>query len=124
MAVLGYGVGDAFEVPVANIQKEYETLMVKDEVLSKAFKLIRDMLIFTNKRLLVIDKQGIGAKVEYLTIPYKSIEMFSMQSAGVMERDSEIALWIKGHDEARKFVFRRGSDIQGVYKLIGEYVLK
>jgi hypothetical protein len=124
MAVLGYGVGDAFEVPVTSIQKDYESLLAKDEVISKAFKLIRDMLIFTNKRLLVVDKQGLGAKIEYLTIPYKSVEMYSMQSAGMMERDSEIALWVKGQEDARKFVFRRGSDIQGVYKLIGDYVLK
>jgi Bacterial PH domain len=123
MAVIGYGIGDAFEIPVNSIEKDYQIFLVNDEKIGKAFRLIRDLLIFTTKRLMVVDKQGIGSKIEYKSIPYSSIVMYSMQTAGVMERESEIIIWMHGHDAPQKFIFRRGSDIQGVYNLISSHLL-
>jgi hypothetical protein len=124
MSVMGYGIGDAFEIPNDQATKEIAKLLTSNEEVKKAFKLVRDMLIFTDRRLLCVDKQGMGTKVEYLTIPYKSIEMFALETAGVMERDSEISLWIKGHNQPKKFAFRRGSDVEAVYKIIGEVCLR
>lgn len=123
MPLFGYGLNEAFEIPTAQIQTEYKNFFIKDEVVGKAFRLIRDLLIFTNKRLLVVDKQGLGTKIDYLSIPYKSIEMYSMQTAGLMEKDNQIVLWLKSHNEPRKFLFHRGSDINSVYNLISNCIL-
>lgn len=60
--------GNASEVNVNKIQDDYGRLLGSNEQIEKAFKLIRDMMIFTNKRLIIIDKQGMtGKKVEYHT---------------------------------------------------------
>ena len=123
MAIFGYGLNEAFEVQAATIQTEYKNFLIKEETVGKAYRLIRDLLIFTNKRLLVVDKQGLGTKVDYLSIPYKSIEMYSMQTAGLMEKDNSITLWLKGHSKPREFLFNRGSDINTVYNLISNCIL-
>ncbi|NLC77349.1 MAG: PH domain-containing protein [Clostridia bacterium] len=62
-----------------------------------AVKTIRDAAVFTDKRILIADKQGItGKKVEYCTIPYKSIVTYSIETAGTFDLDSEIKLTLSG----------------------------
>lgn len=58
-----------------------------------AFKVIRDMFVFTNKRLIIVDKQGVtGKKAEYLSVPYGSITRFSKESAGMMDLDADLKI--------------------------------
>ena len=81
MGLLNGLMGNASEVNVNEIQKEYENILAENENIEKAYKLIRDMFIFTNKRLILIDKQGMtGKKTEIHSIPYKSITHFSIES--------------------------------------------
>ena len=71
-------IGNASEVNIQEVQKDYANILAPAEGIEKAYKLIRDMFIFTNKRLILVDKQGItGKKTEYHSIPYKSITHFS-----------------------------------------------
>jgi len=74
MGFLNALLGNASTVNKEEVTKEIEPLLADGEEVDVAFKLIRDLIIFTNKRLLLVDKQGItGKKVEYHSIPYKSI---------------------------------------------------
>ena len=69
------------------------------ESVERVFKEIRDMYVFTNKRLILIDKQGLtGRKVEYHSIPYRAITQFKIETAGRFDMDAEIKIWISGQD--------------------------
>lgn len=71
MGVLGGLMGHASEASIEKVQSEYSQIFSTSEKVEKAYQLIRDMFIFTNKRLILVDKQGItGKKIEYHSIPY------------------------------------------------------
>ena len=117
--------GNASEVNIADITREFEPILVEGESIEKAFRLIRDMFIFTNKRLILVEKQLVGTKADYLSIPYGSIIKFSKESAGILDLDAELKIWIK--DEAlpiKKQFGKGGNNINEVYKILGRHVLK
>jgi hypothetical protein len=65
------------------------------EVCEMAFKSARDMILFTTKRMIMVDVQGLtGTKVEYKSFPWKTIQAFGLQSAGAfIDKDSEMMIW-------------------------------
>jgi len=78
MGLISGMLGHASSVDVKTIEAEIVPLLGTEEPVELAFKLVRDLIVFTNKRLILVDKQGItGKKVEYHSIPYKSISHFS-----------------------------------------------
>jgi len=80
------------------------------------------VFIFTNRRLILVDKQGItGKKVEYLSVPYKSIARFAVETAGTFDLDAELKLWTSGADPITK-EFNRLVDIYEVQSLVARYV--
>jgi len=82
------------EVPVT---PELQSLIHPSEKIQFAVKTIRDVAVFTDKRMLIADKQGItGKKVEYFSIPYKSIVTYAIETAGTFDLDSEIKLTLTG----------------------------
>lgn len=100
MGLLDTLLGNASEVDVSELSAELAPVMAQNESVLQAYKLIRDMIVFTDKRLLMIDKQGLtGKKVEYHSIPYKAITQFSVETAGRFDMDSEIKIWISGQSE-------------------------
>ncbi|QCR24263.1 helicase [Pontibacter sp. SGAir0037] len=118
--------GHASEVSTDKISKEFQPILLPDEQIEKAFKLIRDMLVFTNKRLIMVYKQGItGSKIDYQSIPYASIKMFSKESAGMMDFDAELKIWLTGESTPTiKQEFRKGDNVNEAYKVLSKYVLK
>jgi len=124
MGLLNGLLGNASSVNLNELQQEYQPILVEGEQLEMAFKVIRDMFVFTNKRLVLVDKQGItGKKVEYLSIPYGSITRFSKESAGMMDLDAELKIWIRGQVEPIKKEFRKGDDVNAVYLLLSKHTL-
>lgn len=82
------------EVPVP---EEMRKMLSSKENVLFAVKTLRDTAIFTDKRILIADKQGItGKKVEYATIPYKSIVTYAIETAGTFDLDAEIKLILSG----------------------------
>jgi hypothetical protein len=125
MGILDGLMGNASEVSLENVQAEYAPLLVPGEVLEKAFKVIRDMLVFTNKRLIIVDKQGLtGSKVEYLSVPYKSITRFSKESGGMMDLDADLKIWVTGQAEPITKQFKKDNNINLVYQLLSSHILK
>jgi len=117
--------GNASEVNIAEIQNEYAKILAKNEQIEKAYKLIRDMFIFTNKRLILVDKQGLtGKKVEYQSIPYKSICRFSIETAGNFDLDAELKIWISGSAMPIQKQFNKNLNIYSVQSVLAEYVLQ
>jgi hypothetical protein len=117
--------GNASEVTIEKISKEFEPILIDGEFIEKAYKIIRDMFIFTNKRLILVDKQGItGSKVDYQSIPYSSIKKFSKESAGLMDLDAELKIWITGEALPIKKQFSKDNNINEVYKILSQHILK
>lgn len=118
-------IGNASEVSAAEIQREYAKILSSNERIEKAYKLIRDLFIFTNKRLILVDKQGLtGKKVEYHSIPYKSITHFSIETAGHLDLDAELKIWISGNALPLQKQFNKNLNIYELQSVLAEYVLK
>ncbi|MCG8353393.1 MAG: PH domain-containing protein [Chloroflexales bacterium] len=117
--------GNASEVDVQRLHKELEALLVDGEQLVRAFRILRDLFVFTDKRLILIDKQGMtGKKAEYHSIPYKSISHFSVETAGTFDADAELKIYISSSTTPIQREFKRGTDIIGVQKALAQGILR
>ncbi|QDS33765.1 PH domain-containing protein [Brevibacillus brevis] len=124
MGLLDGLMGNASEVNIAEVQKEYAQILANNERIEKAYKLIRDMFIFTNKRLILVDKQGItGRKIEYHSIPYKSINHFSIETAGNFDLDAELKIWVSGSAVPIQKQFNKNLNIYQIQSVLAEYIL-
>ncbi|MBB6609839.1 PH domain-containing protein [Pontibacter sp. Tf4] len=126
MGLLSGLMGHASEVSIEKLTNEFQPILLDNEQIERAYKLIRDMLVFTNKRLILVNKQGLtGSKVDYQSIPYSSIKMFSKETAGMMDFDAELKIWLTGESAPTiKQDFRKGDNINEAYKVLSKYVLK
>lgn len=104
------------------IPKDIENILVTGEEAVAAYKTIRDSAIFTNKRIIIRDAQGLtGTKIEMYSIPYSSIIMWSTENAGTIDFNSEVELWTRAG--TFKINLKKGIDIRKFDKLIGSFVL-
>ncbi|SDC27533.1 MULTISPECIES: PH domain-containing protein [unclassified Candidatus Frackibacter] len=117
--------GNATEMDMSDLEEELREIVIEGEEIEKGYKVLRDYFVFTNKRLLLIDKQGMtGNKVEYHSIPYKSIRHFSVETAGTFDADSELKLWIAGSNMPLQKQFgKKGDNILEVQKTLAKYLL-
>ncbi|MDI5897830.1 PH domain-containing protein [Flavobacterium sp. LB2P84] len=117
--------GNASEVNIENVSNEFEPILIDGEIIEKAYKLIRDMFIFTNKRLILVEKQLVGTKVDYMSIPYSSIKKFSKESAGILDMDAELKIWLNNDNTPIVKQFGKGgNNINEVYKILSQHLLK
>lgn len=125
MGILSGLLGNASEVDVQSIERELEQLLAPGENIERAFKLIRDLLVFTDKRLILVDKQGVtGKKTEYHSIPYKSITHFAVETAGHFDLDAELKIWLSGTHEPIMKQFRKDKNISDVQKTLAACIFK
>ena len=123
MNLLNAVLGNASEVPAAELQTEFERLLMKDECILCGYRLVRDVFMFTGRRLLLVDKQGLtGKKLEYLSIPYKSITKFSIETAGTFDLDAELKIWVAGSPDPVGQKFSKGVDVYKVQTLLAKAV--
>ncbi|CAN1563428.1 PH-like_bacteria domain containing protein [Flavobacteriaceae bacterium] len=117
--------GNASEVNIENLSKEFEPLLITGETIEKGYKVIKDMFVFTNKRLILVEKQLVGSKVDYLSIPYSSIKKFSKESAGILDMDAELKIWLTGEVAPISKQFGKGgNNINEVYQILSQHLLK
>ncbi len=118
-------VWDLKPIPVREVRDDVLGLLLEDEEINSAFKTVRDQLVFTNKRIIAIDVQGItGRRKSFSSMPYSKIQFFSIQTPGFAELvpDSELFLMFSNGFTA-KFEFKGGVDIGAIGRMISEYVL-
>jgi hypothetical protein len=124
MGILDGLLGNASEADLDTVSKDLELIVTNHERVEKAFKLIRDLIVFTDKRLILIDKQGVtGKKVEYHSIPYRSVTHFSVETAGTFDLDAELKIWISSSAAPVTKTFKKDKNIYGVQKALASYVL-
>ena len=117
--------GNAGTVEPQKLEQDYANLLAENEQVEIGFKLIRDTFIFTNKRLILVDKQGItGSKTSYLSIAYKAITRFSVETSGHFDLDAELKIWISSETTpsiSKKF--NKSVNIYDVQKVLAKHVL-
>lgn len=124
MGLLSGLMGNASEVDDSDLEKVLANTLIDGEQVEKAYKVIRDMFIFTNKRLILIDKQGMtGSKVEMVSIAYSKITKFSKESAGHFDLDAELKIWIGSDPTPISKEFKSGDNINEVYRVISQHAL-
>lgn len=123
MGLLDGVLGNATKVQIADLQTEFGRLLGPGEGVVAGYKLVRDIILFTDRRLLLVDKQGMtGKKVEYHSIPYRSITHFSVETAGHLDLDAELKLWLSGTSVPIGKKFSKGVDIYEVQGLLAKFV--
>lgn len=117
--------GNASEIDTKALQKDLDAVWQKGNGSSTRFGSLATSSVFTDKRLILIDKQGItGKKAEYHSIPYKSISHFSVETAGTFDADAELKIYVSSNPNPIQREFERGTDIIGVQKTLAQCVLK
>lgn len=98
-------------------------IFVSGEQIVQSFRGIRDGVVFTNKRIIAINVQGVtGRKKDFTSLPYSKIQAFSVETAGVFDLDSELDLWFSGMGRVR-FEFVARANVSDICRLISEQVL-
>src|SRR5215213_4337162 len=76
---------------------------------------IRDLFVFTDRRLILVDKQGVTSrKINYLVVPYRAITSYSIETAGTLDMDSELKIWTSGRTDPIQKALKRGANIRGI----------
>lgn len=117
--------GNASEVSSEELTQKYSRLLIETETVELGFKLFRDVFMFTNKRLILIDVQGLtGSKMEYKSLPYKNISRFSLETAGTFDLDAELKIWISSEDmPSVSKKFNKSIDVYAVQRLLAQKVM-
>jgi hypothetical protein len=107
----------------AEVRPQIAGLLLDGEVLLVAARTIRDFVVFTDKRVIAVDVQGIsGKKRDFTSLPYSKIQAFSVETAGTFDLDAELTLWFSGLGMVH-FEFRGAFDVTYLAKLVASKVL-
>ncbi|HEX7812721.1 MAG TPA: PH domain-containing protein [Burkholderiales bacterium] len=125
MGLLDQVLGNASKIDAAEVQDEFAQVLAPGEKVEHAYQLIRDYFVFTDKRLVLVDKQGLtGSKVEYHSIPYRSISHFSVETGGHFDLDAELKIWISSNPIPVQKKFNKKLSIYEVQSVLASYVLR
>lgn len=124
MGMLANLMGSATEISPAHFDPSFAQLLAEGEHVERVFLLFRDFFVFTDRRLVLVDKQGVtGKKIEYHSIPYRSITRFSIETAGNWELDAELKLWIVGRSAPIRKRFNKKLSVYQLQSVLAGYVL-
>jgi hypothetical protein len=125
MSIMNAVFGTATQVSPQDLAAEFHPILIDGEEIVAAFKIVRDLVVFTQVRMILTDKQGItGKKVDYHSIPYKSITMFAVETAGTFDMDAELKIWVSGYGGPIKKEFKKGTDVRQIQKILAHYALR
>lgn len=100
-----------------------QPLLVAGENIVGAYKAMRDGVVFTDKRIIAVNVQGVtGKKKDFTSLPYSKVTAFSIETSGVLDMDSELELWFSGLGKV-KFEFAAQCNISQIQAVIASYVL-
>ena len=109
--------GSAASADVEKVTKQVEHFLLDDERIDSAYKIFRDMIIFTQRRMITVDVQGFtGKKKDFRSFPYKNIQSFPVETAGTFDMDAELKIRVPHSKDPIEFQFKKGDSIFEVQK--------
>jgi hypothetical protein len=124
MTVIQNIFGNSTQIGSTDAMPIIDGLILENEEVITAYKLWRDMIVFTSERLILIDVQGLtGKKISFESIPFSVIKKFKMENAGTLDFDAEITLTLQG-SEIIPLKFAKGTDLKPIYLLLSKYILR
>ena len=125
MGLLSGLMGNASQKNVDKVERDLEDILVPGEQVTLAFSLIRDLIVFTEFRLILVDKQGVtGKKTSYKSLPYRSISRFSVETSGHFDLDAELKIWVSSAVEPSEVLqFKSDSSVIEIQQALASAVL-
>lgn len=125
MGLLDGLLGHGAAVDAASLERRLEGILIEGESIRLAFRIIRDLFVFTERRVILVDVQGMtGSKVEFQSIPYRAIVRFSAETAGTFDLDAELKIWVSGAAQPIERTLKKGADVRGIQRALAEGVLR
>ncbi len=123
MGMISGAMGNSGRMDPQLIHQEYARLLGTGEQFQAGYQLVRDAFLFTNRRLIFVDKQGVtGRKIEYHSVLYRAITHFAVETAGTFDLDAELRIWISGAQSPIQRRFSRAVDIYEVQAVLAHFV--
>jgi len=124
MGILSSILGNAGVVAPDKIEADYAQLLAEGETIEVGFAVFRDTFIFTGKRLMIVDIQGMtGKKIEYLSIPYSKITKFSIETSGRFDLDAELKIWVGSDPSPIQKKFNKKVNIYDLQRVLAQFTL-
>src|SRR3954453_20099502 len=124
--MIDFSNGSVFKLSAIHPQEiapAFAPLMIDGEQIIACFKAMRDFVVFTDKRLIAVNVQGMtGKKRDFTSLPYSKVQAFSIETAGTFDLDAELDLWFSGLGKVR-LEFKGSADIRQLGHMIANYVL-
>lgn len=118
--------GDIFKLRPCDLKKGYKLvnpLLIDDEEIAACFVTVRDYVVFTNKRIISVNVQGVsGAKKDFTSMPYRKIQTFSIETSGVFDVDCFMVIYFS-HLGTVNFEFTGDTDIKNLCQIMSSYIL-
>ena len=110
-------------ISLNEVRSEVPTLLVNGEEIVQAFQTVWEQVIFTNKRVFVVNVQGlVGKKISYFSYPYSKVQYYGIETAGLLDIDSELILAFS-NGARLQFDFKSNVDIKQISSLISQYII-
>lgn len=118
--------GNASQKDVEKVERQLVDLLIPNERVNLAFSLIRDLIIFTDYRLILVDKQGVtGKKTSYKSLPYRSISRFTVETSGHFDLDAELKIWVSSALEPTEVLqFKSDDNVVQIQQALASAVLQ
>ncbi|MFU2181701.1 PH domain-containing protein [Streptococcus pluranimalium] len=118
--------GNASQKDNDKVEEQLRDILIPNEQVELAFSLVRDLIVFTEKRLILVDKQGVtGKKTSYKSLPYRSISRFTVETSGHFDLDAELKIWISSAMEPAEILqFKSDKNIVQIQQALAAAVLK
>jgi hypothetical protein len=107
----------------ADYGEKVADLLLDDEQIVDSYKTMRDGVVFTTKRIIAVNVQGItGSKKDFTSLPYKNIVAYSIETSGTFDLDSELEIYFSAIGKVR-FEFSGKTSMLEVSKIISSHLL-
>jgi len=114
----------AASTELKKLHSEYRQLLIDSEIIEDGFAVNRDTFLFTNRRLILVNIQGLsGRRIEYLSIPYTKITKFSVETGASFDLEAELMIWIGGETIPIEKKFNKDVNIYDFQKVLASHVL-